>query len=178
MSAPKNISLLPREGFEYSIAGKTLVWASNAGRAIVVITELIVMLAFISRFWLDRQRTDIDQKIEQQVVFIKASQQVETQFRSVQNKLLIYVDLTQKQPNLSKTMVSILETVPPAISVSQVTMDKDQAQIIGIALSESGLEQFIDALSQQKLGTVQINDVLDGGPQGIGIQFNLSVANP
>ena len=53
MSARKEeINLLPQKGFEATTAGRILAWILSTFRIIVIITELLVMVAFLSRFWL------------------------------------------------------------------------------------------------------------------------------
>ena len=61
MAAPKKheIELLPKEEWEKTSFGKFIKWTLNVGRYIVIATELIVILAFVSRFKLDRDLTDL-----------------------------------------------------------------------------------------------------------------------
>jgi hypothetical protein len=61
----KEINLLPKEEFEKKPLGKFLVWALSIGRYIVIFTELIVILAFLSRFKLDRDLADLNQSVRE-----------------------------------------------------------------------------------------------------------------
>jgi hypothetical protein len=49
----KTINFLPEDELEKSPIGRFLKWALKAGRYIIVLTELIVVVVFISRFRLD-----------------------------------------------------------------------------------------------------------------------------
>ena len=71
-SAQDNISvnLLTQDDFSSSPIGKVFLWALSVGRYIVVITELIVILSFLSRFKLDRDLTDVNEAIEKQKAII------------------------------------------------------------------------------------------------------------
>jgi len=53
------VNLLPKDNFEFSLVGKFLRWALTAGRVMVVLTEFVVILAFGSRFWLDKEMNDL-----------------------------------------------------------------------------------------------------------------------
>ena len=64
MAKNKSINLLPQEEFDASIFGRTLKWAMGTFRIIVIITEMVVMGAFLSRFWLDAQNSDLDNSIK------------------------------------------------------------------------------------------------------------------
>ena len=53
MAAPGSINLLPKSDFEASFWGKFLKWGVSSGRYLVILTELVVIVAFLSRFKLD-----------------------------------------------------------------------------------------------------------------------------
>src|SRR3990167_9181041 len=83
----KTINLLVLEGFEHSPVGKVLHWLLSAGRTIVIFTELIVIISFLSRFWLDRTLTDLSEQNNNKRAQIEASRQFEENFKSVQQRL-------------------------------------------------------------------------------------------
>ena len=70
----KEISLLPEEktGLQSTLE-KAFDWLVNTGRWIIVFTELIVILAFLSRFWLDQRLADIYAKNIQKITIIEAA---------------------------------------------------------------------------------------------------------
>jgi len=74
MPAQKSqIELLPREEWEETSFGKFLKWLLTVGRYIVIFTELVVILAFLSRFKLDRDLTDLYKQIENKQAIIQNS---------------------------------------------------------------------------------------------------------
>ncbi len=93
MAARKStIELLPQENWEKGTFGRLLKWALTVGRYIVIITELIVILAFLSRFKFDRDLTDLNEKVKQQQAIVQSSAQFEQKFRFLQKQLLyIYI---------------------------------------------------------------------------------------
>ncbi|MBI3385346.1 hypothetical protein HY030_04095, partial [Candidatus Gottesmanbacteria bacterium] len=82
-----NINLMPTEDLERTPAGRFLKWALTVGRYIVIFTELIVLIAFLSRFWLDRTLSDLHESIKQKQAIVKSAKDLEDQARSVQNRL-------------------------------------------------------------------------------------------
>ncbi|HCS79450.1 TPA: hypothetical protein DIV55_06990, partial [Patescibacteria group bacterium] len=66
----KPINLLTRKDFDASLVGRILRWSLIYGRYIIVSTEIIVLLAFIYRFSLDRQITDLNEEIEQKSAIV------------------------------------------------------------------------------------------------------------
>jgi len=67
----KPINLLPPSEFEQSFWGKFLKWAVTAGRYVTILTELVVILAFLFRFKLDTEVADLGTRIEGQKNFLE-----------------------------------------------------------------------------------------------------------
>ena len=163
---PKNkaINLLPQEEFEVSTVGRVLKWAMGTFRIIVIVTEMIVMGAFLSRFWLDSQNSDLSDSINVKAAQITAQAAIEKQFRSIQSKLSIFSQLSGgTAPSL--TVSSITQALPPDITLSGVTITDASIQINGVANSEAGIVQFLADLQANKnftnvnLGQVGSSDI-------------------
>lgn len=180
MAAPKTISLLPQEGFEYTTLGKSVHWALTAGRIIVIITELIVVSAFLSRFWLDRTLTNLNEKINQKTAIIRASQPFEQEFRTTQTKLARFAQIT-KESNFGNLTNQIFASLPAEVVLSQITIDGEVANVSGIALSEGGLGEFSRNLEAQKIGNVSLGNVSLGKREESaiqGIRFTIKITLP
>ena len=78
-----DINLLPKDSFEGSNLGKTLKWLLIGGRTIVVLTEFGVILAFVSRFWYDKQLNDLNDQITQKQAVVRSFTEVENKMRDV-----------------------------------------------------------------------------------------------
>ncbi len=91
-----SVNLLSKDPFSESFVGKILMWALSIGRYIVVFTELVVILSFLSRFTLDRQMTDLNSKINQQLLIVESYGGLEENFRSIQDKLSFVRSQTEK----------------------------------------------------------------------------------
>ena len=62
----KEINLLPQEQFAASTTGRVLAWVLSTFRMIVILTEMIVIIAFLSRFWLDIKSNDLTDEVDNQ----------------------------------------------------------------------------------------------------------------
>lgn len=175
MSAPKKINLLPKEGFEYTPLGRVVTWALTAGKAIVVITELLVILAFLSRFWLDRDLTNLNQQIKEQAALVHNYKNLETNVRSAQAKITHFTSVTQASPDFAIQAKSILQVVPSSIAINQLIIDKSRIQIIGVAARESAIDQFLRNLETLNLGNVELTNILISSDQEGNIRFTLTI---
>lgn len=144
---PKNklINLLPQEEFDASILGRVLKWAMGSFRIIVILTEMVVMAAFLSRFWLDAQNSDLDNSIKITAAQISAQASFEKEFRILQKKLNIFKQVVLSS-NKSIRLDSIASKIPQDITLTSISDQGGTAQIKGLAGSEMGIAQFIGNL--------------------------------
>lgn len=150
MAKNKLINLLPQEEFDSSIMGRVLKWAMGTFRIIVIVTEMIVMGAFLSRFWLDAQNSDLDDEIRIKNAQISAQSDFEKEFRAVQSKLKIIKALsTEKKP--SEKISLITSRVPGDVILSSISMESASSQIKGVGNSEVGIAQLIVNLQNEPL---------------------------
>lgn len=148
---PKNklINLLPQEEFDASILGRTLRWAMGTFRIIVIVTEMVVMGAFLSRFWLDAQNSDLSDSLKTKTAQIQAQGDFEKEFREIQKKLSIYKTLSQeiKQSDLVDKAVS---GIPVDVVLSSVTIQDGSMVIKGKSGSELSVAQLVSNLKSDK----------------------------
>lgn len=148
---PKNntINLLPQEEFDSSVVGRILIWAMGTFRIIVIVTEMVVMGAFLSRFWLDAQNSDLNDLIKTKSAQISSQSDFEKQFRNTQTKLSIIRQISDKKKATSE-IEEIASKIPADITLSSLSIQDDGAQIKGTAGSEISISQFISNLKTIK----------------------------
>ncbi len=153
----KGINLLPQNEFEASITGRVLRWALSTFRFIVIITELVVMGAFLSRFWLDAQNSDLNETIKQKVGIISSYQDIENKFNLAQKKLAIVSGIA-KQTSRTEEIKIISSYLPPDVSLISISSDSVSSQIEGISGSEQSIAQLIANLETQKqFGQIELS---------------------
>ena len=138
----KNINLIPLDEFESSTAGRILKWALSSFRVMVIATELVVMSAFLSRFWLDARNSDLNEELEISKAQVGAYIDIETNFRSIQRKLKI-VKTMYSEPKMSEYMNTFLKLIPQDISLNSVSIADNQLQLRAGAFSENSIAQFL-----------------------------------
>lgn len=175
MAAPKKISLLPQEGFEFTTLGRIVTWSLSAGRIIVVVTELIVITAFLSRFWLDRNLTDLNDKIAEQQALIKTYQKFETEWVKAQEKLQKVSELSQNSIPMDKDLKAVTGVIPPNIAVSQLTMDTSTVQISGLTAFEGAVDNLIGNLNSLNIGSVELTNLTVSPGEQLGTKFTIVI---
>lgn len=153
MSARKysnKINLLPATEFASSTWGRVLAWALSGFRAIVIITEMVVMLAFMSRFWLDARSNDLNDSIKQKSGMITAWGDFEKEFKNTQKRLDVFSQVAAGSDITSSTLSKVTSYLPAEIALTSYSFTPDQIEIKGNSSSEMAIAQLIANLKNDK----------------------------
>ncbi|OGM18058.1 hypothetical protein A2685_03055 [Candidatus Woesebacteria bacterium RIFCSPHIGHO2_01_FULL_37_10] len=163
MSAHKKqqVNLLPEKGFTSTTTGRVLTWILSTFRIIVIVTEIIVMIAFLSRFWLDAQNTDLSEEIEQKKAILVASADFEKEFRQTQERLQIYSGLTLNKVQNSSVISQITKLVPDDTILKAIHITGNVWVIDAKTANEISIQQFavnIDSIENtEKVSITQLS---------------------
>lgn len=160
----KQINLIPQDEFETSNFGRILKWALSTFRIVVIITELIVMSAFLSRFWLDAKNSDLNEEINNSKAQILAYKNIETEFRSLQQQTAIAKAL-YLEPKISSIITTISSSIPNDIVVSSISDTNNELAIKASSLSERSIAQMLVNLQStselKEVSLIQANSNFD-----------------
>jgi len=175
MAARKStIELLPQEDWEKGSLGKVLKWALTVGRYIVIVTELIVILAFLSRFKFDRDLTDLNEEIKQKQAVVQSSAQFEEKFRFLQKQLLTIETLEKKRLQTNKVLTELASLTPIDFYLSNLNIAEKEVSLTATALSEGSLATFLNSLKKSTFfEKITLSQVSSGSQKTIGINFQL-----
>ncbi len=178
----KEISLLPEENAVEIVAGKFVKWILSVGRYIVIFTELIVIGAFLSRFWLDRKNSDLSERIRQQKAILTSTQTFEREFRDFQKRLNKISEGTEEKYLPVEALDVVAASLPTDVLLTDFRYSKEKegikASLKAQIFSEAGLAEFIDRLiANPSISTVQIGTIeKEEGKGGMTIQFVVKFA--
>ena len=166
MAVKKEISLLPESENINSLSSRALHWTASVGRYIIVFTELIVIIAFISRFWLDRKSADLSEVVRQQKAILDSTALFEKDFNLVQQKLKIIKEFYGGIPQYDQKLSTLADSTPPDIVFETLSISKDLKinRIIvnasAFALKESSIVDFLTNLTvNPEISTVNIRTI-------------------
>lgn len=167
-----DVNLLPGDDLEGRPGGIFLKWALTWGKRIVVTTELIVILAFLSRFWLDTEVANLSEKIEQKKAIVLSQSDFEKSFRA----LSLRVDKSKMIEKMSSpiTIYNLsLPLVPPKVVPSKVVAD-GKSIFIAASSDEVSLGKMVDSFKN----SIDFSNItVDGVSQssnGAGVDFSLT----
>lgn len=141
------INLLPEANFDATTAGRVLSWVLSTFRIIVIVTEIIVMIAFLSRFWLDAQNTDLNDDIKEKAAVLTASKNFEREFENTQKRLEIFSELTKNEGVYADILKTVVSYLPTDLFLTTVIFEEGSLQIEGSTPNEMSIQQLIVNLS-------------------------------
>lgn len=151
MATLKNqINLLPEEELQKTTSGKIILWVLTTFRTIVIVTELIVMSAFLSRFWLDAQNAELTDEIEINKNIILDFSKLEHDFKTTQKKLSYYKTLSGEGRVADESLRASISSLPDDLFLSSLSFGKETVEISGSSPNEKSIQQFIVNLNSKK----------------------------
>lgn len=159
----EEVNLLPQEEFAASTLGRVLTWLLTTFRVLVILTEIIVVSAFLSRFWLDAKSTDLNDEIKQKQAIIASYSSFEKNWNNLQRKITVLLPLTIKEKPISALLSQIATFVPQEINLLSISIsNKDEkVEIRGESISEKPIAQFIANLTAiNELSGVSLSQVV------------------
>ncbi|MCC6710882.1 MAG: PilN domain-containing protein [Candidatus Pacebacteria bacterium] len=169
-----DINLVPKDPFFETLLGRSLKWALSAGRYIVMFTELIVVLSFVTRFYLDRQITDLNRSLFQKESVIRSYGDFEDEVRGIQERLSQY-DQIEQEDNIADTFPLLAEVIPSGIKLDELVIYPDRVALKGTVLSQKSLNILINNLQiSPDFSNVVVSTIESEGLSNSGFLFQLT----
>lgn len=172
----RSINLLPRDTFESSLPGVILQWALVFGKWAVIVTQLVVMGAFLWRFSLDRQLSDLRKSIAADAAIVKSYSQVESDFVLAQ-KQITQVKLTMaEEQQILKMMNEMGKITPDEVWYDKVSVSPTTTTVTAYAASLNGFGQFLTAIQADPMyAGVRVSKIESSTVKGAQLQFEVAM---
>lgn len=162
------VNLFIHKGEEPPIYTKLIKWALSSGRFIVVVVELIVIGAFVYRYKLDADLVNLQERIKEQIPYIKTLTENETLIRKAQFKLSSVKKVRTGTPKYSEILAKVALVTPKSIQLNNITFSlgddtnssKVMLTISGRTPSNLEVSAFIQALKKMsELTEVSLSNI-------------------
>jgi len=173
-----SINLIGEEEMEHTPIGRIVTWAVTYGRYIMIGTEIVVLLAFISRFSLDRKLTDLNEEISQKQAIIEANVDFEQEFRDVQNQLTNIQKLIKTPTHMIEALDTVQSLLPIDVYLNSLEITPNKLTADAVAGTAGGFSTLIANLQSTKFfKDVDIGDIKRDQIHGIQFQFVAALAS-
>ena len=178
-SKQKPLNLLPQNKFDASLWGRILKWTLSTFRAVVIFVELIVIVGFLTRFWLDIEHSDLNDEIEQKQAIINSYAKLERDFKQTQSRLTLWENNSSPNNHFSKLLDKVVSKLPPEIQLTSLSNQNGIVTISIATITEQPVAQFIVNLREEpEFATIAITQAkTEKGSSFIDITLRTSPAN-
>ncbi len=167
-----SINLLGSQDLEHSPQGRIVQWALTYGRYIMIGTEIVVLLAFISRFSLDRKLTDLKEEISQKQAILEANLPFEQDVRNLEARINQIQTLLKDQSKSVDTLSLLKTLLPPGVYLTNAEINATEIHGDAIASTTQGFAQFLDSIGSAKnISQVDIGEIHKNPLTGITFDF-------
>lgn len=174
---PVSINLLGTQDLEHTPWGRLIMWATTYGRYIMITTEIVVLLAFISRFSLDRKNTDLTEEISQKQAIIEANAAFERDVKSLQANLASAKTLLADQAKPIELLNTLETLIPPDVYLTSINISQNKLDLAAVAGSTQGFSQFLSNLTTAKtIQNVLLGDITREASTGIRFQLTADIS--
>ncbi|MFA6184818.1 MAG: hypothetical protein WCT51_02440 [Candidatus Shapirobacteria bacterium] len=161
MAIKKELSLLPESENPRSFGARFFKWITTTGRVTIILTELIVISVFISRFWLDRKNSDLSEIVRQKQAILESATPFETEFTKLQERLDYIKSFYSNQPEYDKQISSLISSTPTDLFYNQLSISMDEkttTTVINASLTAYKEESIVSFITNLTLNS-DINQV-------------------
>jgi hypothetical protein len=167
------VNLLPPSDFEVSFWGRFLKWAVTTGRYIIILTELVVIIAFLARFKLDEDLRNLSEQINGQVSFLELQQGQELEFLAVQNRLRETGLILAARVDVTGYLDYLESKLTPELVIKSRSVTPEGLMFSGVTLDEKALGQMLATMSaDSRWSGVDVTELSNDRTNGV--KFTLS----
>ena len=172
-----SINLAPKITLEESPFWKKFIyWSTTFGRIVIIGTQLIVLGAFFTRFFLDRQIIDLSEELKTKQTIIQTTKELESKFRTTQDQIAAIKKIKSQQNDYAHALREFTQKVPERVSVQRINLQDTTLTVDGRSTTGEGFAQFLTMLATSELIEQVALESAQITTEGI-LDFKLSIEN-
>lgn len=145
---PKSINFLepinsPSDGWS-----NTIIWLTKIGKNLLIVVEIVVIGAFVSRFFMDEINNDLADEINTSVTVLENNtwKQSAIKYDNIQ-QLFVDVNSVKKGQKLNSQIISeILSGIPTTLNVKNLSVNNSKVSINIETSDFKALKEYEEAL--------------------------------
>lgn len=146
-----SINLLPTDEVDASIKNRIITWLLGSFRFLVVTVELVVIIGFLSRFFLDSKNADLTDEINQKKALIQSYLPFERDFKRAQARLATFNTYAYSKTSFSEYMSLVTQNLSSDLQLSKVNKTPTDLSILVIGRNEQNILSYVTRLKKETL---------------------------
>ena len=145
------INLLPTDEGDATMLGRVIRWILGTFRVLVILVELLVIVGFLSRFYLDSKNSDLSDEISQKRALIESYLPFENDFKNAQKKLSVFGNYAYSQDPMTDYLDQVTKNLTTDLQLTQVLKTGNDITVVVIGKSEQSIANYASKLKQESL---------------------------
>lgn len=134
---------------------KLFQWVIQKGRIIIIVTQAIVLIVFLSRFKLDNDYRNLIGRIETNQVVLTNNTELESEYIAVSEKASLVKQAISGQIDWAERLNEFNQNIPQGLSIDSLTYTENNIRFSATASSSQVFQIFIQRLiSNQKMSEI------------------------
>ena len=143
------INLLPTDEVDASIKNRIITWLLGSFRFLVVFVELVVIVGFLSRFFLDSRNADLTDEINQKKALIESYLPFEHDFKRAQARLATFNTYAYSQTLFSDYVALATKNLPSDLQITKIDLTASDFSILVVGQNEQNILSFVTRLKKE-----------------------------
>lgn len=168
-SEPKSINFLEPINEESEMLSGAFTWITTAGKALLIVVEVVVLGAFLGRFLMDEKSNDLSEKINAQITVLENDtwRQSSVRYDNLQNLIVDIGNVETGQSLNSSVVAGILSNIPMTLNIESFSFNGSRVSISLRTPNFKALKDYEDSLknnsyySDVKFNINKANDELE-----------------
>lgn len=173
-----SINLLPTDEGDQTLVARIIRWVLGTFRFLVIAVELVVIVGFLSRFYLDSRNSDLTDEINQKKALLESYLPFEKDFKRVQKKLDVFNTFAYSQTPFADYVSQVTRNLTTDLQLSKVTLNAGEITIVVIGKSEQSILSFASRLSKEELLSSVSVTAVEGVENSSAIQATIKTFKP
>lgn len=170
------VNLLPGDRFEFSAWGRFLLWGLSTGRLVVVLTELVVIAAFLSRFWFDRRLSDLRQVRIERSAAVQAMDETRAKWERLQSKTEVISQASSRNFDAAERLTKIQSLTPAGVEFDSIDIGSQAAVVRGYVPGSGGFSRLFSKIKAEKsFAGVAVRRLEQSSDRPPGFEFEMEL---
>ncbi len=176
MEKKSKISINLSSSKKVSVVNTFYTWIFQAGRAIVILIELIALGALGYRFLVDGQIVDLYDDINKEASLVQFQANDEKKFRSVQERLSNIKIINDETGGKIEVVDDIISSINAnEFTETDLTINQNSISLSGNALSVFTVENFTNKIQEYPQVSSIVIDEINTSSSGIKFRLRISL---
>lgn len=173
-----SVNLLPTDEGDQNLVSRIIRWILGTFRVLVISVELLVIVGFLSRFYLDSRNSDLTDEMNQKKALLESYLPFENDFKTAQKRLSVFQTFAYSQPQLSEYLTQLTKHLPGDLQLTRISRNGKEVSILVVGRNESSISAYAAAVRKEPLLETVAVVSIEGVPNSTLIQATLKTQTP